>query len=110
MPSEPLRPASLSKDGEERLIIVWNDGHRSEYAWPHLRNHCPCAGWREERAQPPDPFRVLKTSELVPLKPVAFAPVGYYAYKIVWSDGHDSGLYTLENLRALCQCADCKNK
>jgi DUF971 family protein len=30
-------------------------------------------------------------------------PVGYYAYKITWNDGHDTGIYTLENLRQLCQ-------
>ena len=71
-------------------------------------HRCPCAGCREERTKPPDPFRILKPSELVPLKPVAIAPVGYYAYKITWSDGHDSGLYTLENLRALCECAECR--
>ncbi len=65
------------------------------------------AGCREERALPPDPFRILKPSELTPLKPTAFTPVGYYAYRITWSDGHDSGLYTLENLRALCECPEC---
>jgi DUF971 family protein len=35
-------------------------------------------------------------------------PVGNYAYKIIWNDGHDTGIYTLENLRALCECASCK--
>jgi DUF971 family protein len=108
MTSSPLRPVTLQKEGEDRLVIVWNDGHRSEYAWTHLRQHCPCAGCREERLQPPDPFRILKPSELTPLKPVAFTPVGVYAYKIVWSDGHDSGLFTLEYLRSLCQCPQCK--
>jgi DUF971 family protein len=107
--SEPLRPAKLSKEGDERLVIEWNDGHRGVYAWQHLRNNCPCAGCREERLAPPDPFRILKPSELTPLKPVALAPVGYYAYKIVWSDGHDAGLFTLESLRhELCQCAECQ--
>ena len=105
---EPLRPLRLGKEGDERLVIEWNDGHRSVYAWQHLRNHCPCAGCREEREQPPNPLRILKPSELVPLKPVAMSPVGRYAYKIVWSDGHDSGIYTLENLRALCQCPECR--
>jgi DUF971 family protein len=34
--------------------------------------------------------------------------VGRYAYKIIWNDGHDMGLYTLENLRGLCQCPECQ--
>ncbi len=104
--SEP-RPVSLKKVGDENLLIEWSDGHHGIYRWANLRRHCPCAGCKEERLQPPNPLRVLKPSELVPLKPVAFAPVGHYAYKIVWSDGHDSGLFTLEHLRSLCECERC---
>ena len=104
---EPPRPLALRKDGDDRLAIDWNDGHRSVYTWQHLRNNCSCAGCREERVQPPDPFRILKSNELVPLKPLSLAPVGHYAYKIHWSDGHDTGIFTLEYLRELCQCAEC---
>jgi DUF971 family protein len=103
----PVKPVSLSKQGDHRLVIVWSDGHRSEYHWTHLREHCPCAGCREERLAPPNPLRILKPAELVPLRPVAFTPIGYYAYKITWSDGHDSGLFTLETLRSLCECPLC---
>ncbi|HYT88375.1 MAG TPA: DUF971 domain-containing protein [Gemmataceae bacterium] len=106
-PPEPLRPLALSKEGDDRLVIQWNDGHRSVYRWQHLRDHCPCASCREERLQPPDPFRLLQPAELTPLRPVALAPIGHYAYKITWSDGHDTGIYTLEHLRELCQCPEC---
>ena len=108
--SEPLRPLSIRKDGTERLLIDWNDGHHSTYSWTQLRKECPCATCREERDKPADPFRILKPTDLVPLKPTAMTPVGHYAYKITWSDGHDSGIYTLENLRALCECPTCKAK
>src|ERR1700674_248714 len=97
------RPVTLQKEGEDRLVIDWSDGLRTTYTWQHLRAHCPCAGCREERLQPPDPFRILKPNELGPLKPVSITPVGYYAYKIVWSDVHDSGLFTLEHLRKIGQ-------
>src|SRR5438874_8405792 len=109
MASSPkvLQPVALRKEGNDLLIIDWQDGHRSRYTWKHLRDHCPCAGCREERLQPRDPFRILKPNELVPLAPVAMTPIGQYAYKITWSDGHDSGIYTFETLRELCQCADC---
>jgi DUF971 family protein len=106
--SGPPTPVSVTKDGPERLLIQWNDGHRGEYAWKHLRAHCPCASCREEREKPPDPFRILKPSELVPLAAVGMPRVGRYAYKIVWSDGHDTGIYTLEHLRSLCQCPQCQ--
>jgi DUF971 family protein len=98
---QPPRPLSLNKDGDDRLVIEWSDGLRTTYTWQHLRDHCPCAGCREERLAPPDPFRILKPSELTPLKPISIAPVGRYAYKITWSDGHDTGLFTLEQLRQL---------
>jgi DUF971 family protein len=106
--SGPLLPVALRKEGDDRLVIEWNDGHRGVYTWQHLRDNCPCASCREERQKPPDPFRILKPGELGPLKPVEMPRVGRYGYKIVWSDGHDAGIYTLEHLRALCQCPACR--
>ncbi len=107
-PSGPLTPTVLRKDGPDRLVIEWNDGHHSEYTWRHLREHCPCASCREEQGRPPDPLRVLKPGELLPPAPTAMPAVGRYAYKIVWNDGHETGIYTLEYLRSLCQCPECQ--
>src|SRR5262245_3632602 len=108
--ADPLAPLALRADGPDRLVIDWNDGHTGVLSWQHLRAHCPCAGCREEREKPPDPFRLLKPSELAPRRPTSMPRVGRYAYKIVWSDGHDSGIFTLETLRALCQCPACTKK
>jgi DUF971 family protein len=107
---EAVRPLSLSKEGEDCLVIQWSDGHRGRYHWQNLRSHCPCATCQEVREKPPDPFRILKPAELLPLKPVAIDPVGRYAYKIAWSDGHDTGIFTLESLRALCECELCSSR
>src|SRR5205085_489353 len=95
-PTGPVRPVALRKEGDDRLVIDWSDGRRGVVTWARLRQNCPCAGCREERAKPPDPFRILKPEEVArgPLKPVAMTAVGYYAYKITWNDGHDAGLYT----------------
>jgi DUF971 family protein len=112
-PPQPVRPLALRKQGTDALAIDWEDGHKSVYSWKHLRDHCPCAGCREEKLQPADPFRLLTPAELAAkggVAPVAITPVGYYAYRIVWNDGHDTGLFTLENLRALCQCDECRAK
>src|SRR6185369_3728192 len=95
--AEPLKPLAIRRDGD-RLLIDWNDGVRCFYNWTHLRKNCPCAGCREEREKPPEPFHILKPSELAPLTPTSMVPMGRYAYKIVWSDGHDTGIYTLEFL------------
>jgi DUF971 family protein len=107
---EAVLPVSLKREGKDHLVIEWKDGHRSVYSWKRLRDNCPCAGCREERVQPADPFRILKENELVPLGVAGMTPVGHYAYKITWSDGHDSGLYTLEHLRALCECPECRQR
>ena len=101
--AEALRPLSVRREGTDQLIIDWSDGIRTAYTWAHLRKQCPCAGCREDREKPPDPFRILKPEELKPLEPVSMAPVGRYAYKIVWSDGHDTGIFTLEYLREIAQ-------
>jgi DUF971 family protein len=101
---DPPIPVSLRREGEEQLVIEWNDGKRCVYTWKQLRNACPCAGCREERDKPPDPFRILKPAELLPLRAVSMPRVGRYAYKIVWSDGHDTGIYTLQHLRELGGC------
>ena len=34
--------------------------------------------------------------------------VGRYGVKFTFSDRHDNGIYTWENLRAICPCDQCK--
>ena len=69
-----------------------------------LRDACPCATCREQRAQPAAPpvlLQVLRPEEVAPLAVSGMKPVGQYAYSIDFSDGHNSGIYTLEYLREL---------
>ena len=103
----PLRPLSLRREGDG-LVIEWADGARTAVTWKKLRDNCPCASCVEERQRPPDPLRVLSPQEVAagPLQPVAMVPRGHYAYQIAWNDGHDTGIYTLEALRALSEPAE----
>jgi DUF971 family protein len=39
---------------------------------------------------------------------LAAEPVGNYAIRINWSDGHNTGIYSWEHLRRICQCEECK--
>jgi DUF971 family protein len=102
MSQADLHPVSMEKVGTSGLRIIWSDGLSHEISWNLLRAKCPCASCREEKETPPNPLRVLKASELIPLKPVRFSPVGHYAYKIDWSDGHATGIYSLKFLREIC--------
>lgn len=101
MPTE-LRPIAMKREGDG-LKIDWSDGTATFTTWRHLRSQCPCAGCIESRSRPADPFRVLTPQEVAAgaPAPVSMQPVGHYAYKIAWNDGHDTGIYSLELLRQL---------
>ena len=61
------------------------------------------ASCNEDRQKPPDPFKLVSDKELAAgaPQPARMVPRGHYAYQIVWNDGHDAGIYTLELLRHL---------
>ena len=39
---------------------------------------------------------------------LSIVPIGRYALKFDWSDGHNTGIYTFEHLRGLCRCTECQ--
>ena len=111
-----LRPTALAKLGDDRLQITWSDDRIGTIAWAKLREVCPCAACNEDRHRIFEPvakpsneglsLRVLQEKEIPKqgsVKPTALTPVGNYAYKIVWSDGHDTGIFTCEFLQTLCE-------
>jgi DUF971 family protein len=98
-PSNPI-PRSLKGD-QTALAIEWSDGRADRIAWRTLRDRCPCATCRVKRAEPPSAFTILKPEETVPLRATGMSPIGNYAYQIDFSDGHKTGIYSLELLRTL---------
>jgi DUF971 family protein len=99
------------------VAIEWKDGHRSEWNFAWLRNACPCATCHEEREQsgrkPGEPKPKPNTPLVIyepPVRPVEVTPVGKYAMKFKWTDGHESGIYSWEYLRRVCQCEVCRAK
>jgi DUF971 family protein len=99
-----VQPTALKLQDGNRLLIEWSDGARREISISELRSRCPCATCREKRNAPPAPLGslpVLSAAEARPLKIEGMRPVGNYAYAIAFSDGHDTGIYTLEFLREL---------
>jgi DUF971 family protein len=98
-----LQPTELKLVRPEELHIRWSDQVTHSLPVRLLRDRCPCATCRERRLQPPDPtsLPVLRPEETRPLHIVSMRPVGNYAYAIQFSDGHDTGIYTLDFLREL---------
>jgi DUF971 family protein len=85
-------------DDDSVLQIIWADGHRSRHRLDLLRSLCPCA---QCQGHHPSQSLQLKPEQFPGIRIIDFAPVGRYAYHIVWSDHHDTGIYTLKFLREL---------
>lgn len=101
--SQPITPTEIRRVEGRALEIVWSDGAVRRYSARELRDACPCATCREKRSAEPEPGRltVLSPEETRPLEVAGMKPVGSYAYGVSFSDGHDSGIYTLEYLREI---------
>jgi DUF971 family protein len=42
------------------------------------------------------------------LKMESVEPVGHYAVRIHWNDGHSTGIYSFDHLRKICPCPECR--
>ena len=99
--SQP-RKVEIRSDGG--LSILWDDGHQAAYTPAHLRLACKCAlcedEWSGER-------RLDASSIASDIRALSVKPVGRYGIQVNWSDGHSTGIYTFDRLRALCACETC---
>jgi DUF971 family protein len=90
----------------EALTLEWADGAVHRVTWRELRDRCPCATCATAKENPSPPsggnlLQVLSLAETQPLRAVGMRPMGNYAYAIQFSDGHNTGIYSLEFLRSL---------
>jgi DUF971 family protein len=119
LPLDAVTPAKIRvmKSEGTGVEIDWKDGHHSKWNFAWLRNACPCATCHEERDKvgrplgeaKPKPQSLLMMYEAPP-RPVEVTPVGKYAIKFKWNDGHEAGIYSWEYLRRVCHCNECVAK
>ena len=98
-------PLRLDLKRDEKLTICWQDGQTCDYSLSLLRTMCPCAQCRtvrEDQAKRKSLLTILPGNFAGELRVVDAQLVGNYALKIVWSDQHDSGIYSFEYLREIC--------
>lgn len=117
LPRTATEPAKVRVHKTEGtgMEIEWRDGHTSSWTFAWLRDACPCATCHEEReatgrkpGQPkPQPTTLLPMYQ-APARPNEVSPVGRYALKFAWNDGHESGIYSWDYLRRVCQCEPCR--
>lgn len=78
------------------LEIAYDDGARFLLPFEYLRVHSPSA---EVKGHGPGQEVLVLGKQNVGIH--AIEPVGQYAVKLVFDDGHDSGLYSWKYLREL---------
>jgi DUF971 family protein len=105
-------PEHIAISKSKGIGIDWKDGHHSQYPLIYLRDRCPCASCTGTHGTPPrqpqaetpaSPFPMFQPA----LKIVNAEPVGRYAIRIHWSDGHNSGIYSFDLFREICPCPEC---
>jgi ATP-binding protein involved in chromosome partitioning len=91
-------PIGFLRRDSRTLSILWEDGHRDDFDVRDLRLTCHCALCVEEMSGRKllDPKTIR--SDVSPRKIVS---IGNYAIQFSWSDGHNTGIYSFKDLRAL---------
>lgn len=94
-PKSPPKPASIkAPHGADWFEIEWQGGLKHRISNRVLRGYCPCAACQGHSG--PIRFVEGRDSGLIEIQ-----QVGNYALKLVWSDGHSSGLYSFPHLHKL---------
>ena len=86
------------------LLLQWNDNSENALQIKGMRDNCPCAHCSGET----DVFGNIYKGAQTPYNKDSFVingiqPVGYYALRPYWKDGHHSGIYSFEFLRSLSE-------
>jgi DUF971 family protein len=97
---QAIEPTEISQESNTQLRITWADGRVCNYQAVALRRACPCAQcvdeWTGERTLKPQAI-----SEEIEIGDLSI--VGRYALNFRWTDGHETGIYSFQYLRDLCE-------
>lgn len=94
-----MLPVKIKVLDKKNLFIQWDDSSESLISLAILRRNCPCANCMMERENKPATYIPLLSHVQMTLSNIE--PVGSYAIRFYWQDGHDDGIYNYELLRAL---------
>lgn len=94
MPEKSPQPIALNLLQKSRLLqIEYSDGAKFELSCEFLRVYSPSA---EVRGHGPGQSILQVGKENVNIRDIE--PMGHYAVRLVFDDGHESGLYTWDYL------------
>src|SRR5213596_1222752 len=94
--SDPLATEIRLRRASRVLEVSFSDGSRFELPFEYLRVHSPSA---EVKGHGPGQEVLVLGKQNVGIN--AVEQVGQYAVKLVFDDGHDSGLFSWKYLREL---------
>jgi len=98
---EPV-PVEIRLRKKSRLLLLrYSDDREFELSFEFLRVHSPSA---EVKGHGPGQETLQTGKESVGIERIE--PVGHYAVRLVFDDGHDTGLYTWKYLYELGSDAD----
>jgi DUF971 family protein len=93
----PSTPTEIRLRKNSRLLVIrFDDGSEFEYTFEYLRVHSPSA---EVIGHGPGQEILQTDKESVVI--TAIEPVGHYAIRLIFDDGHDSGIYSWQHLQDL---------
>lgn len=95
-------PVDIQVIGEE-VAIRWDDGLESYFPFERLRAASPSASNQGERDIFGNQYGGGGPRKFPGVKVVGWDRVGNYAIRFDFSDGHNSGLYSYDYLRALAE-------
>lgn len=91
-------PVGFRRRDARTLSVLWQDGRRDDFDVRDLRLACHCAVCVEETSG----RALLDPKSVRPdMTPREISSVGNYAIRFSWNDGHSTGIYSFEHLRAL---------
>jgi len=94
--SDPIATEIRLRRAARVLEVSFADGSHFQLPFEYLRVHSPSA---EVKGHGPGQEVLVLGKENVAI--AAIEPVGQYAVKLVFDDGHDTGLYTWKYLHEL---------
>ena len=89
------------------LLLQWDDETDNALPLKSIRDNCPCANCAGET----DVFGNIYKGPAQIMNEKSYLvsgiqPVGYYAIRPFWKDGHSDGIFSFEYLQKLCDTFD----
>jgi DUF971 family protein len=89
------------------LLLQWDDKTENALPLTPMRDNCPCANCAGEtdvfgNIYKGAPQTMNENSYIIS----GIQPVGYYAIRPFWKDGHSDGIFSFNFLKKLCDTFD----